>query len=95
MYGAFSLGTTPMQIREDVVDFFRALRSELRKKRVIFLQIEPLEGEFPSVPKLRENVYREFLYPYTRIIDLTVPEDAVQAQMHEKGRYHVRLAQKR
>lgn len=95
MYGAFSLGTTPIQIRDDVVDFFRVLRAELRKKRVIFLQIEPLEGEFPVVPKLRENVYREFLYPYTRVIDLTVSEEAVQAQMHEKGRYHVRLAEKR
>lgn len=84
MYGAFSLGVTQEQIGSDVVDFFSVLRRELRKKGVIFLQIEPLQGTFPDVPKLRSQVYREFLYPYTRVIDLTISEEAVQAQMHEK-----------
>ena len=94
-FGAFSIGTLPTQIGDDAVEFFRVLREELRKKKVIFFQIEPLDSEIPIVPKLRKQVYREFLYPYTRIIDLTVSMDDIQAQMHEKGRYHVRLAEKR
>lgn len=95
MYGAFSLGTTPVQFGDDQEEFFTALRSELRTKNVIFIQIEPLEGEIVSGRKQKEISYRKFLTPYTRTVDLTVGTDAVLAQMHEKGRYHIRLAEKR
>lgn len=95
MFGSFSLGATAAQIQVDFPEFLAELRLALRKKKVIFLQIEPLDIELPHIPKARARTYRQFLFPYTRLIDLMASEDAVQAQMHEKGRYHVRLAQKR
>jgi len=83
-FGAFSLGTLPDQIGKDIEEYFILLRQELRKKNVIFLQIEPLEGDLPALPQLRKEVYREFLYPHTRLIDLTMPKEEIEAQMHEK-----------
>ena len=41
------------------------------------------------------RVYKEFLTPYNRVVDLAPSEDDVWAQMKEKGRYHINLAEKR
>jgi hypothetical protein len=42
-----------------------------------------------------EQPYKRFLTPYTRILDLTLTETDLMAQMHEKCRYNIRLAEKR
>lgn len=59
----------------------------------IFLQIECLSGSIAS--DRGQRVYRHFLEPYTRAIDLTVSEGEILSQMHEKWRYNIRLAEKR
>ncbi|MFZ2256024.1 MAG: hypothetical protein WAW59_01550 [Patescibacteria group bacterium] len=41
------------------------------------------------------RVYKEFLTPYNRVVDLSGTPDEIFAQMREKGRYHINLAVKR
>ena len=38
---------------------------------------------------------KHFLEPWTRTIDLALGEEEIQRNMHEKGRYNIRLAWKR
>jgi lipid II:glycine glycyltransferase (peptidoglycan interpeptide bridge formation enzyme) len=33
--------------------------------------------------------------PYTRLLDVSIPEEEIMANMHEKCRYNIRLAEKR
>jgi len=39
--------------------------------------------------------FRRFIEPVTALIDLTIPEEVLMASFAEKGRYNIRLAQKR
>jgi peptidoglycan pentaglycine glycine transferase (the first glycine) len=41
------------------------------------------------------ELYREFLTPHTRILDLTKTPEILLSEMHEKGRYNIRIAEKR
>jgi lipid II:glycine glycyltransferase (peptidoglycan interpeptide bridge formation enzyme) len=38
---------------------------------------------------------KKFLTPHTRVLDLSLSEDEILSQMHEKWRYNIRLAAKR
>lgn len=92
--GAFILGVTSSQIGGDVSDCLDQLKKELKKKWVLFLQIEPLDELSIPGQEIRKP-YKKFLTPHTRILDLSLNEDALLAQMHEKGRYNIRTAIKR
>lgn len=63
----------------------------LRRKNVLFLQIEPLER---ALCIWRKSLYRHFLTERTRIIDLSLSEERIFQSMHEKGRYNIRIAEK-
>ena len=92
-FGAFSLGVSSCQIGSDWEEFLIELQKELKSRNILFLQIEPIDTEIKS-----ENIqkpYKKFLTPHTRILDLSLAEDALLAQMHEKWRYNIRLAMKR
>lgn len=79
-------------------DFLASLRSEISKKNDLFLQIEPLSE---NVQRSTFNVqrskapFRRFIEPVTALLDLTIHEEELQASFAEKGRYNIRLAQKR
>lgn len=111
MLGAFIIGTKALQIQIDFKECVDVLKIELKKRNVVLLQLEPLEPapglqsglgieeqQSPIMLLLRgsgNRVYKEFLTPYNRIIDLAPSEDEIFDQMREKGRYHIKLAIKR
>lgn len=111
MLGAFVLGSNISQMKDDFQECILALKTELRKKSVVLLQIEPSEDSWKIESGLwvdqnpnplmllwkgsGNRVYKEFLTPYNRVVDLVPAPDAIFAQMREKGRYHINLAVKR
>jgi lipid II:glycine glycyltransferase (peptidoglycan interpeptide bridge formation enzyme) len=76
--------------------FFRELFEILREKSVLFFQIEPLDDvKIPdTIRKNTRGVYKKFLTPHTRLIDLSSEKDILFKEMHEKGRYNIRLAER-
>lgn len=108
LYGAFALGVTRNQVWADFQEYLIALKAALKKKGVVFLQIEPLEPletDFMYQEKpfyyigdyRRSKYYKAFLMPCTRIIRLTWLQSTgdILDQMNEKWRYNLRLAEKR
>lgn len=93
LYGAFSLGVSASQIGSDWEDFVVELQKYLQKRNILFLQIEPTDTEIKN--QNTQKPYKKFLTPHTRVLDLSLNEDEILAQMHEKWRYNIRLATKR
>ncbi len=90
---AFSLGLSPSQVGSDWDELIIDLQKYLKNKNIVFLQIEPIDIELKS--NKIQKPYKKFLTPHTRVLDLSLSEDAILAQMHEKWRYNIRLAIKR
>lgn len=111
MLWAFVLGPNKTQLHEDFGMCIEALKWFLRSKWVVLLQVEWIEDTWviaawlwvdkkknPIMLLLKwsgNRVYKEFLTPYNRVVDLTGTEDEIFAQMKEKWRYHIHLAVKR
>lgn len=92
-FGAFCLGVKSSQVGVDFKEFFISLQDFLKTKKVLFVQIEPIEN-LENMPA-GKNPLKKFITPYTRCIDLTQSEDEILANMHSKGRYNVRLSGRR
>ncbi len=92
-FGAFSLGVSHYQIGSDWDSLILSLQKELKSRNLLFLQIEPIDVEVKR--NNTQKLYKKFLTPYTRVLDLTLTEDEILAQMHEKWRYNIRTAIKR
>lgn len=90
--GAFSLGIAS-SICDD--EFFALWEDIARQFGAIFWQIEYMEDLDEHKDIGHQDPYRHFIEPYTRVLDLTIDESSLLAQMHEKWRYNIRLAQKR
>lgn len=75
-------------------DFSKNARREAEIAGAAFVQIEPL-SENPGIPGFSGGEYRHFLEKRTLLIDLSQSEESILGQMKEKGRYNVRLAEKR
>ena len=58
---------------------------------MVFIQYEPIQ-DFGFVEAL--PVWKSFVEPYTLTLDLTLPEEEILAQMKQKGRYNIKLAEK-
>lgn len=82
LYGAFSLGVSASQIGSDWEDFVVELQKYLQKRNILFLQIEPTDTEIKN--QNTQKPYKKFLTPHTRVLDLSLNEDEILAQMHEK-----------
>jgi hypothetical protein len=92
-FAAFSLWVQSRQVSWDFRTLVTELSIVLKEKWCIFYQIEPIE---PIVWINKSHfLYKNFLTPHTRLLDITQSEDELLSQMHEKGRYNIRLAQKR
>lgn len=61
-----------------------------RKKRAIFIQIEPNTTEHIALRPSHHPLFTK----YTFILDLTKSEDELLAAMHPKTRYNIKVAQK-
>lgn len=74
-----------------------------KKEKALFLQVESLEYSPHSVsPKGREEAtllknwyYKKFITPYTAVIDITLTEEQILSNMKPKGRYNIKLAEKK
>lgn len=93
-YSAFSLGVSSAQFVWNPKQYFSELVSFLKEKGVLFLQIEPIDI-LPFKWEKYFTPYKYFLTPYTRVLNLTKTPDILLSEMHEKGRYNIRLAEKR
>lgn len=98
MTWAFSLGidhTLYSQV------FFEKAEEFAKKHGAIFWQREDYfdKSALSLIVKKSSNktlpVYKYFLEPYTRVIDLRKDEPTILGEMHEKWRYNIRLAEKR
>lgn len=94
-YGAFSLGVSKNQIGEDWDQFVSELKKVLKMKWILFFQLEPIDDCIEKYQMSERGLYKKFLTPYTRIINLIPTENEILAQMHEKWRYNIRLASKK
>lgn len=105
-YGAFVLGVSADQVKWLWSDFWQLLCEELKKKWILYLQIEPVGKSVDLWVFWSLNIgnmnrgkaqrpYKKFLTPHTRVLDLTLTESDLMAVMHEKCRYNIRLAEKR
>lgn len=93
----FNIGYLPKGFLPDK-DLLADLREIGVKENCVYIQIEPnVEKEdtndWPSKNELVTSFHP--LFPkYTFILDITRSEDELMAQMHQKTRYNIRVAQK-
>ncbi len=76
------------------------IKTSIASKQDLFLQIEPLEdiqgtGGILNNKTQNRAPFRRFIEPVTALLDLTLPEEELLSSFAEKGRYNIRLAQKR
>lgn len=93
-FGAFAIGVSAEQVSIDWDTCVSHLQIFLRSKEILFLQIEPIEELCINIP-IKNKIYKKFLTPYTRTINITQSEDEILSQMHEKWRYNIRSAIKK
>ena len=90
--GAFSLGADSASLSDA---FLESAKHHIRSRGALFWQIEDYDTKNASMMKYISTYGKHFLEPWTRIIDLSLTEDVLLGQMHEKGRYNIRLAERR
>ncbi len=100
-YGWFVIGGPIVTWNNDELfaDHMKELQSWSLKHRLVFLSFEPLEWDVEDILLKQESVkkwfWKKFIEPYTRIIRLDDSYETILANMHEKGRYNLRLGEKR
>lgn len=91
--GLYALGTNGKIVNEELLEY---IRGEIRDKNDLFLQIEPLSQVQNTEYKIQITApFRRFIEPVTAVLDLRTDEEKLLASFAEKGRYNIRLAQKR
>ncbi len=80
--------------KEEMNAFLQLAKEIAKKEKAIFLRIEPGIQKPPKFPGFRKTK-SGFQPQHTLIIDLTKSEEEILAQMKQKGRYNIRLAEKK
>lgn len=79
-------------------DFLEKVKSLCKIEKSLFIQFETLNYSNDLSIKLEwvdNNYYKKFITPYTAIIDLSLREDEILSLMKPKGRYNIKLAEKK
>lgn len=73
-------------------DSLKALKEFAQEKKFMFVRVEPLKriDKSSDIVEIKNRQPKD-----TLVLDITKPEDTLLAQMHEKTRYNIRLAQKK
>jgi lipid II:glycine glycyltransferase (peptidoglycan interpeptide bridge formation enzyme) len=87
--GLYILGVDGGEVHEDLFAF---IRSNIKNQNDLFLQIEPLTQ---TNIHGKTAPFRRFIEPVTALLPLKDSEETLIASFAEKGRYNIRLAQKR
>lgn len=76
-----------------------------KKENALFLQIEGIEyNSVTNIPFsmgitvdgwIKSWYYKKFITPYTAVIDITLTEEQILSNMKPKGRYNIKLAEKK
>ena len=104
--GLFVIGVDPAKL---TLQYEKSLIRLCKKERCLFSQIETLsypesERNTPWKPiDSRKNdrryhrswYYKKFIPPFTTLIDLQKSQEEILAEMKQKGRYNIRLAEKK
>lgn len=75
------------------MDLFEKILDDAKKANVLSVTYSPLENLPKALPQAKKSTRHEQAEA-TRILDLSVSEDEILAQMHQKGRYNIRVAEK-
>ncbi|MBD3330870.1 peptidoglycan bridge formation glycyltransferase FemA/FemB family protein [Candidatus Peregrinibacteria bacterium] len=78
----------------EIKNFLSEVKKIAKKERAIFLRIDPPVSSYPKLKGFREVSYG-FQPEHTLILDLTQSKENILAQMKQKGRYNIRLAEKK
>lgn len=76
-----------------IEQFVQTIVEDAKKDKCLALYASP-SSFFTFHSSLFTSSHRRVYAEATRIIDLTMTEDAILAQMHQKGRYNINLARK-
>lgn len=91
--GLYALGVDGNGINKELLEYIKA---EIRQDNDLFLQIEPLSQVQSTKYKVQSTApFRRFIEPVTAVLNLKTDEEKLLASFAEKGRYNIRLAQKR
>ncbi|MDD2870598.1 MAG: peptidoglycan bridge formation glycyltransferase FemA/FemB family protein [Candidatus Gracilibacteria bacterium] len=101
-YGLFILGLEKDLSEKDVNELINLCK----KEKTLFLQVECFDYEKNSILnpfsnfrergyKIREGYYKKFITPYTAVIDTSLTLDQILSNMKPKGRYNIKLAEKK
>ena len=71
-----------------------SIKTTIVSGKDLFLQIETLDS-VQTTWNTGNAPFRRFIEPVTALLDLTLPEETLLTSFAEKGRYNIRLAQKR
>ncbi len=101
-YWLFILGVEMMKWWNDEMNLMEKLIDLCKKEDCVFVQVETI-NEF-QINKLtnykledlfKSWYYKKFITPYTAVIDLSKSEEEILSDMKPKGRYNIRLAEKK
>lgn len=79
-------------------DFFSQRQADFRKKKVLFLRLEPSDTKFTDFVFSNSSVAkksRDIQPSSTSFLDLTLSQEDLLKKMAQKTRYNIRLAEKR
>lgn len=84
----------PLIQNDQFSTLLEGLKPLAKKENAVFLRIDPPISESVKIPEFCET-HSGFQPEDTLVIDLTQPEEEILKQMKQKGRYNVRLAEKK
>lgn len=98
-FGLFVLGIPSPQLSQNL---FWELKDLCKRENCLFIQVETLDYfsgdtqlDFSKEQNFQKWYYKKFIPPYTALIDLSRAEEEILTFMKPKGRYNIRLAEKK